>query len=506
MDFSDLLTVNQKLNFSLSSDIEAKKHSCLVKKIKGALMAVVISNRDKGQLDLSVDGDIYLFHDHQDETWITHTRVAQNQSYPLVILDMKGEPAPITGPKEDLLPASMEGIESVENDHLASEPIAEPAVDLDAELPGIEPMGIEPADETPENELLAESLQGKDQEAWTTAPAKTDRGQADNALAEPIDMDDLIVLDDGLEDIPDIDTSELEAELEANIADSLEEKTEEPDSEETGPIYDNLDQIEKLEELEEVCADHSLEDMEIDRSDRWDIGEIGLAQPDMETDESRRSAESHLQPLAGIEEPASAKAEPFEDFFGFEFVVVDSETAEKLEGVISKYSSAQRLSFDAAEEIEDLDFIGSGGEDDNGLHETLKGLLTRVARVEKTIERFAGSAYNNQLSFGSAISEGRSDPIRSAICLEIDRTGIHAALDGPLPDGACVLLMVNRQWNPPLRFDAVAVLLESETGPSGISAGRLRFTAIHPDDARSVDDYLRRGSEYFGLLKHLTQS
>lgn len=495
MDFSDLVAVNQKLSFSLTSEIEAHKHSCLVKKIKGALMAVVISNRDKDKLSLSVNDDIYLFHDHNDETWITRARIAQNQSYPLVILDMIGEPVPVAGRKEDLLPAVADRIESVENDHLVSESVVEPAGDLS----GIESMSIEAVDETPENELLAESLQSEAEEVSAGAVVNTDTGESDNVLVEPVDMDDVIVFDDELADIPDIDTSELEAELEADISDSLEEKVEAPDLQEKERVYDNLDG------LEEIYADDSLEDMEIDQSESLDIGEIGHQEPALETDDSHQPVESNLESPADIEEPAGAEAGPFEDFFGFEFVVVDSETAEKLEGVISKYSSAQRLSFDAAEEIEDLDFMESGGGDDNGLKETLKGLLTRVARVESTIGRFAGSAYNNQLSFGNAISEGRSDPIRSAICLKIDRTGIHAALDGPLPDGACVLLMVNRQWNPLLRFDAVAVLLESETDESGVSTGKFRFTAIHPDDVGSVDDYLRRGSEYFSLLKQLSQ-
>ncbi|VAX22401.1 hypothetical protein MNBD_NITROSPINAE03-27 [hydrothermal vent metagenome] len=497
MDFSDLTSVNQKLTFSLTADVEAKQHSCLARKIKGALMAVVISNRDKGRLTLSVDDDIYFFHDLNDETCVTRARIAQNQSYPLVIVDMIAEPVPISGPKEPPLPSMLEGIESVENDHLVMpEPVAEPT----AGLSGIESIDVEPVDETPENELLSESLQPGAEEEVGGEPPETDAGKSGELLVERVDMEDVIVLDDELMNIPDIDTSELEAELEADIADSLEEKVEETDSQESERAYGELDGF------EEVYADDSLEDMEIKQSELLDIGEIGGQEPVSEADGARKSSESHVQSPEALKEPVGVEAEPFEDFFGFEFVVVDSATAEKLEGVINKYSSAQRLSFDAAEEIEDLDFSENNDEDDDGVKEafSLKNLLTRAGRVENRAERFSGNAADNQLSFVSEISQGRSDPIRSAICLKIDKTGIHAALDGPLPDGACVLLMVNRSWNPPLRFDAVAVLLDSESGANGISSGKLRFIAIHSDDAGSLDDYLRRGSEYLSLLKQMT--
>jgi hypothetical protein len=503
VDFSDLVTVNQKLTFSLSSDIESSKHSCLVRKIKGSLMAVVISNRDKAKLDLSVDEDIYLFHDHKDETWISHARIAQNQSYPLVIVDLSGEPYPISGRKEDPLPAHIDEIESVENDHLVSElsdgPIVEP-VDIGS-------MSIESVDETPENEWLAESNRAIAEQTGAEETNMADVSQSDNELIEPVDMDDVIVFDDELADIPDIDTSELEAELESDIDNSLEAAVDAPDAEESDSLdasLDGLDQIEELEYPEDVYADDSLEDMAIDHSESLDIGDVYVKDVAQTPDDSEQSVANDIQSDMDLQKQVSG--ESFEDFFSFEFVVVDSETAEKLEGVINKYSSAQRLSFDAVEEIEDLDFIESGDGDDNGLKETLKGLLTRVARVENTIERFSGKAYNNQLSFGNAISEGSSDPIRSSICLKLDTTGIEATFDGPLPDGACVLLMVNRQWKPPLLFDAVAVLLESETNESGLSTGKLRFTAIHADDASSIDDYLKHGSEYLQVLKGLTQS
>lgn len=507
MDFSDLVKVNQKLTFSLSSDIESSKHSCLVRKIKGALMAVVISNRDKAKLDLSVDDDIYLFHDHKDETWISQARIAQNQSYPLVIIDLSGEPYPISGRKEDPLPADADEIESVENDHLVSESAAEPIV----ESPDIESMSIESVDETPEGEWLAESNRAIAEQTGAGETNMADMSQSGNELIEPVDMDDVIVLDDELVDIPDIDTSELEAELESDIDNSLaaplEAPVDAPDTEESDSLKESLDGLDHLEELEypeDVYADDSLEDMRIDQAESLDIGDVYLRDASQTPDDSEQSVANDIQSDMDIQKQVSV--EPFEDFFSFEFVVVDSQTAEKLEGVINKYSSAQRLSFDAVEEIEDLDFIESGDGDDNGLKETLKGLLTRVARVENTIERFSGKAYNNQLSFGNAISEGSSDPIRSSICLKLDTTGIEATFDGPLPDGACVLLMVNRQWKPPLLFDAVAVLLESETNESGLSTGKLRFTAIHADDARSIDDYLKHGSEYLQVLKGLTQS
>jgi len=496
MDFSDLVSVNQKLTFSLTADVEAKQHSCLVRKIKGALMAVVISNRDKDKITLSVEDDIYFFHDLDDETCLTSARIAQNQSYPLVIVDMTGEPVPISGPREPSLPSMLEGIESVENDHLVSEPVDEPV----AGLSGIESIDVEPVDETPENELLSESLPRGVEDAAGGEMAETDAGKSGELLVERVDMDDLIVLDDELMNIPDIDTSELEAELEADIADSLEEEVEEPDLEEREPVCDELDGF------EEVYADDSLEDMEIKRPELLDIGEIGGREPVSEADDgAHESSESHLQASEALKEPVGAEAEPFEDFFGFEFVVVDSETAEKLEGVINKYSSEQRFSFDAAEEIEDLDSTENDGEDDAGVKGvfSLKNLLTRPARAENRTMRFSGNAADNQLSFVSQISEGHSDPIRSAICLKIDKTGIHAVLDGPLSDGACVLLMVNRSWNPPLRFDAVAVLLDSESGADGISSGKFRFIAIHSDDAGSLDDYLRRGSEYLSLLKQM---
>ncbi|VAX14702.1 hypothetical protein MNBD_NITROSPINAE04-2364 [hydrothermal vent metagenome] len=498
MDFSDLVSVNQKLAFSLTADIEAQQHRCLVRKIKGSLMAVVVSNRDKDKITLSVDDDIYFFHDLNDETCVTRARIAQNQSYPLVIVDMASEPVPISGPREPSLPSMLEGIESVENDHLIMpEPVDEPV----AGLSDTESIGVEPVDETPENELLSELLYPVAQEETGGETAETDAGKSGELLVERVDIEDVIVLDDELMNIPDIDTSELEAELEADIADSLEEKVEEPGLEEKEQVYDSL------EKIDEVYADDSLEDMEIERSELLDIGEIGGQELDSEADDLEEQAENRIQAPEAPKEPVGVEAEPFEDFFDFEFVVVDSETAEKLEGIINKYSSAQRFSFDAAEEIEDLDFTENDGEDDAGVKGAffLKNLLTRADRSENRAVRL-GSAADNQLSFVSEISEGRSDPIRSAICLKIDKTGIHAALDGPLPDGACVLLMVNRRWNPPLHFDAVAVLLDSESGADGISSGRFRFIAIHSDDAGSVDDYLRRGSEYLALLKQMTHS
>ncbi len=514
MEFFEFFSVNDKLAFSLSSDLEADRYACLVKKIKSNLMAVVISNRDKGKLTLSTDDEIHLIHDHDDETWITPAKLVQSQSYPLIIVKISGEPGPVSGHGGSELTMGSAEVESIENDHIVEEPQGEPV----ASAPDID---IDPAhsiDETPGNEFLIDEGASPEKELEVEEIGDKELEARSEGVLELGDLDnDVDVVSSELDEIPDIDTSELEAELEADIEVSLGENADQVEAE--GQI--ELD--ESLLGAEAESVDDGLDDMETAQSQELDLKEVGesepaeappAAEPDVDStpleeaetvetlDEAPALHESSIETKTAVPEPEGPRIKPFEDFFGFEYIVVDAETAEKLEGIINKFSSAQRVSFDAADEIDDLDL---GENIDSALKDTLKSLLSRVARIENIVGRFSGGdAFQARLSFGGLFSEGEEDPLRKAVCLTIDRSGIYAAIDEPLPDGACVLLLVNRQWNPPLHFDAVAVLLESETKENGVSAGKFRFTAIHPDDSQAILDYLERGPGYLERLKEVS--
>ncbi|MDH5679721.1 MAG: hypothetical protein OEZ28_14040, partial [Nitrospinota bacterium] len=111
---SEFYSIDEKLLFSLSPDTDAEKYACLVKKFKESLMAIVVSNRDKDKIKLSKGDEIYLRKESQEESQVTPFRLIQNQSFPLLILDLviaeEEAPVSIEEASEDEEPTEEEAI------------------------------------------------------------------------------------------------------------------------------------------------------------------------------------------------------------------------------------------------------------------------------------------------------------------------------------------------------------------------------------------------------------
>ena len=124
---SEFYSTNEKLQFSLSEDVGAEKYVCLVKKFKESLMAVVVANSDKDKITLSRGDQIFLHKPENGGTNITPFKLVQNQTFPLIILDM------VTPPEDDeTLKGTIPGPVMEEIPTTEDEPDQEPATSVEA--------------------------------------------------------------------------------------------------------------------------------------------------------------------------------------------------------------------------------------------------------------------------------------------------------------------------------------------------------------------------------------
>ncbi len=502
VDPKSLFSIDSKAIFSLSSTPRAEKYTCLVKKIKENLMAVVISNRDKEMVSLSLGDEIFFFAERDGEAWIMGSKLIQDQSFPLIIVSITGEAEPYLVNQN--APSDVSGeVESAENDHVVDS----------SEMETLEytPDTREDADgwsdETPSNQfskeddLLVNELKDEEIESMPEEPVKPSGPE-----------DEFYRIDKELEDIPDIDTNDLDAELEVDIERSLDKSPVDSlfTDDETPKEESQEPQAEQPPEHPPEQIDDIFDEMEITEPAEVDLGDIdeltspkeGLSDDAQELTEEDTTARQDELFADGADDNGAIKTqnEFTEDFFGFSFLIIDSRAAERLEGVIIKHSTAERTALDQAADLEGLDM---GDDVPDNLKNAINTTLARVSRLESVVTHYLGhDMLSAEMSLGGLNAEKAKKPLRKAVCLSIDRAGALVALDKPLHDGTNVLMFVDRPWEKQLRFDAIAVVFESETSENGIHTAMLRFVAIHPDDAFLIDDYLSGWSSFRLLLKN----
>jgi len=221
LDPIENLAPNDKVLIGLSADVEEEFFTCLVKKTKNNLVAIVVSNKDKDRLDIDSVDTLYMFSEWDGETWLTPMRVAQRHSYPLLILSQAGESERLAQPASTAPPAPPEELESIDSDH-AIEATEESAFPKSwGEIAAVAAM-----DETPENQFDGNPAQ-------ETPPQ--DELTEEEILSTPESLEAtemLSAMDDSLADLPDIDTSELDAELDSDIEKVIVKSQEEPEEDE----------------------------------------------------------------------------------------------------------------------------------------------------------------------------------------------------------------------------------------------------------------------------------
>lgn len=488
MDPTEILDVNERLTFRLTDDPEDTGFTCLVKKKKSGLVAVVVSNRDKNRLDIDTVDNIYLFTDFDEETWAAPMRVIQKRSYPLIILSPAGEAKTISGSKMAEPPAPLDEIDAIHSDH-AVEASDKEEDDTIEYAEGLETTSA--LDETPEG---AFTLEQRDEDLMGTEEDLTDERL--QAAPDSLETTELMPsVDDSLDDVSEIDTSQLDQQLKADIESSLKEER---------PMDDEPE--EDLFTIENEAAAEDLSDMEIVEDQRISLGGIGesgsgFVSPDVESggemdmfadtrigtpDSPMYKFPSHLGRAAGTD----VEAQKFVDFFGFALYPVDDEKAQELEKAVLRGEDALKT------------FSGKGSMEafplpanlDSPIKEAMEKVLSRITKLEDTV---LGPGETGK-------REKRALKKIGAVCLELNESGMRIELSEPVKDGGRALVIVDRPWKPPLRFDAM-VTVDSFDIVKGALVARLSFDSITPGAAEIISDYLVEGPRHFELLKDVLE-
>ena len=96
MQTFEWFSVGQKINYGFSSNLEEGVHVGLIKKIKGNMVAIIISNRDKEKVKPGTGETLHFFPEKDGDTWDVVGEVTQNASHPLLILKFDNEPASVS--------------------------------------------------------------------------------------------------------------------------------------------------------------------------------------------------------------------------------------------------------------------------------------------------------------------------------------------------------------------------------------------------------------------------
>lgn len=415
MKLEDFFSVNERLSFALEDDVEAERYSCLVKKLKAGLLAFVVSNRDKSRLRLAPGDTLYFFPERDDETWLLRLKVAQTQAFPLIIASMAAEPAPLSH-RQVKPPAPMGNVERVDDDHLSHIPDLEPEPrgrDDEAKEPWAGEAPIAARQPPPVGAMSVEDIE---EITMSDLDAAGEAGDQLPAGAVPTPF----------EDLPEIDTSELEAELDADIEASL-------------AGIERPTRAERVETQEPQAAPPGTHD---------DIDEMTLAREGLDMGELDESP-----PPIAVESAAapSMGAARFEDFFGLRLIPLTPPEAEHAGELLLRGAPAPLL---------------AAAKDDNSI-------LTRLDYLEGLLR--------------AALSGGCGGG--DAICLALEPGAIAVVTERPLQKGGRLLALVNRPWRPSLAFDAVVRVARASQVQSEHVA-LLEIEAISTAGAASIARYL----------------
>lgn len=469
-----MFIVNRKLFFGLSPDPEGDLYACLVKKIKGSLVAVVVSNRDKDKIDIDAADNLYFHGNWDGRSWITPMKIAQKNSYPLLILTVAGEPIPIAVEEEAEPPAPTEEIESIGLDN-----------NLPGETEGEPLFGAPSADETPEGGFLAPRDEAADIESAEDEEITEDELQ----FEPPGPM--VNAIDDDLSDAREIETDELEERLDEDIRETFGEEDEYGradaaiDTENAGDDLSDMFIAPKNEELNLDISDGPREPFGAD-----DI-ESGGGDIFADTRIERPDTPAYRSPSqAGRAEPSfEDEEEAPHDFFGLYVHPIGGEMVEK----VSEAIRSGEPPLQGREAAASRPRRGAGLPEDleGPAREALETVISRVSRLEEMFSGDSGEAAGDE--------PAREERI-GAVCLDLDEWRMTLAMEKPVEEGAFALILVDRPWIPPLRFHAVAEA-ESSRRSGDMSVTDFRFTAVSPEGREGITAYLSNRAESFKRLK-----
>ncbi|MBI4667119.1 MAG: hypothetical protein HY751_12005 [Nitrospinae bacterium] len=479
--------VNEKIQFRLTPDPGDEGYVCLVKKTKDNLVAIVISNNDKSRVTLDAGDDIYLFSESDGEQWITPARLNQKQSFPLVILGITGEPFSISGEaRRKMPPAPLDEIEKIDEDlTVLTAPEETESLEVEPPAPARGEYSLDTQAEEPLDVDLEEDLSAI---PGITSQELSKEEEPDNRQAS-IPM----VAGVELEDLPEIDTSELEAELDADIESTLAGGPGDAlNDEDSGgpPLMGARD--DDLESLDE-----ELSGLEVNKDVSLDLGDIDdttiIVPPPAR--ERKRRVEPEPRPEPEEEETAvlfvpevryTGAEQEFHDFFGLFVTPLGEQEAGKISAAVG-----------AGEEVSPglSDSVISGGLDPV-TRQAFTVFTGRLERLEKALVQITGE--DNTTPTASAA------PRIGAVCARLGDSYIQAAMDDAPLTGGRFLIEVDRPWKPSLSFRAVAVA-ESSFSVNDVTLARFVFERLSPGAGDQIAEYLEKRKAYFNALASLVR-
>ncbi len=502
------IDVNKKIQLKLSEDAGAESYTCLVKKVKENLVALVISNKDKNNVNPSVGDALFLLNEWGDDYWTTPVTLLQNQSFPLIILKVIQEPYSMISGSPISPPAPIEEIDSIAEDHGADDKGLITPVDV-SEEPIIIPAGSE---EVPADGYEQHSSQGQE------VDATDDLDPQENGIGIDEQVEEIL---EDIESISDNTEAEETVLMEPFDADSeysriLDEEIEDesPDSEDAEDTQDagDMESSEDMEvgdNLEDIFGEP--DDMAIIPDATIDISDIsGDETQNAETyagadkDETSQDMPEELAPAADeiapmVVEGTGDEEEPYdrEGEFRNDFVVfltpIDREMAED---VMESIKSTGKKPSDESDQAKNYSIDLPEGLDPSA-KKIMETLSSHILNIEKTI---AELKTNISSPFFNPLGEQTG-----AICVSISEEGMDVVIDNRPEEKRDFLISVDLPWRPALKFTATAIV-DSVEKIHGVDVARMCFTAIHPEGISSINSYLTRGARYFEIIEKFHQA
>jgi len=459
-EFTKKFGVNEKLAFRLYPELDAESYTLLVKKVKDNFIAAVISNNDKNSVDMKVNDEIYLFSEAEGGKWVTKTLLMQRHSYPLVVLSVAEEPWAIIPQREGKSPSSNGDVESTEQ--------------ADSTAVGAEDEAGPMAVKGDENDDLA-SMPSITIRELNAEPERTSGQEGMRLGVEDLDS------------LPDIDTSELEAELNADIEDTLEK----------GRV--SFITSHDIEDEAEVVAP---------------LAAGTPAEPEEEDDLSGMTIEKGgILAIGSLdEEKAAEPVVAVEPWAGPEILEVDVGAPQTEPEPLDKeslYIPEAENDFPAASEVFHDFFTayltpaGDGVAAPIGLDADLSpevkralGALTgRIERLEGALSSISGEPVTVPLTASERIA---------VVLAGLTEGGFKAVMEAAPMSGERFTVEMDRQWSPPLFLKAVAVA-ESSFSVNDITLVRFSFKGLDEAGRMAVRAYLDGRAGYFRSLTDLVK-
>lgn len=481
-EFATPFKVNAKTLFSLALEPTAPKHVAMVKKTKGALVALIISNRDKAHINLSIGDPFFIHHKREDGTIeIYEMKVAQNAQFPLLILQTLGlvggddrGAAPEESADQGDAGEPQPQIEEERGDSIAQRIIYDSS---------------SPRDEIAEEEFSTQKI-FVDSNA-SAAERSSDQGDATEEFG---DLERLSELSQGDLDLDDLDTEEMRS-----VGSDLRAE----------PVAEELDQVfKKAPEIDDSALSEEL-DSDIDQA------------------VSDFSARAKADARAGADDALDdEKSSESQDDEGEERLLLDSDRDEPEDesGMGAwdvKFGSAYSERADRADRLDSDDddsessiaseadselivpfparLFGVGSDEFDpaalGIGPTVGDALKHLDRRLRSIEQL--------ISFSGSTETTRSTGGHNVVCVKITPWMIVLAafdLSEEFSEGDGVHIVVDYQWRERLFFRASGVVDAVEVdGRSTFLT--ITFDALPIEASQSIDKYLAGRLDWLDKLK-----